>query len=156
VESPKWKINPFVSHIRQLKDLMAMGNISYGALVYEVIGGDEPMVQFNLRMEKGDREEQLRILEERATTFLSAKDKKDPGLARHVFFDRDLRWLCHRIDRRTGEDVWCPYYWKCMQLIVKEKPELDPAAQNVLEKEPSIQSSPSIDVKVREAIQNAN
>jgi hypothetical protein len=121
MEDPKWKVKPFVSHVQQLKDLMALGGITYGALVYEVIGGDEPLVQFNYQMDSGEREEQLRILEERAITFLNAKNKKDPALARHVFFDKDLRWLCDRVDKKTGERVWCPYYFKCMAMISKEK-----------------------------------
>jgi hypothetical protein len=145
VQDPKWKVRPFVSHIQQLKDLMAMGNISYGALVYEVIGGNEPLVQFNYRMDKDEHEEQLKILEERATRFLNAKNKKDPALAKHVFFNKDLRWLCDRIDKQTGEHVWCPYYWKCMSMIAKEKtpterpePETDPIVQNVMESESAI------------------
>jgi hypothetical protein len=123
LENTKWKVKPFVSHVQQLKDLMAIGNISYGVLVYEVIGGgvEEPLVQFNYQMNSDEREEQLRMLNERATTFLDAKNKKDPALARHVFFDKDLHWLCDRIDKKTGEHVWCPYYWKCMFIITKER-----------------------------------
>ena len=33
VEDPKWKVTPFISHVQQLKDLMAMANTNYGALV---------------------------------------------------------------------------------------------------------------------------
>jgi hypothetical protein len=142
LENTKWKVRPFVSHVQQLKDLMAIGNITYGALVYEVIGGDEPLVQFNYRMDSDEHKEQLKMLEERATRFLNAKNKKDPALAKHVFFSKDLRWLCDRIDKQTGEHVWCPYYWKCMSMIAKEKtpaePETDPIVQNVMESESAI------------------
>ncbi|HKG89499.1 MAG TPA: hypothetical protein VKA95_14340 [Nitrososphaeraceae archaeon] len=140
LENPKWKVKPFVSHVQQLKDLMAMGNISYGALVYEVIGGDEPLIQFNYEMDSDERKKHLTMLEERATTFLNAKNKKDPALARHVFFNKELRWLCDRIDKRTGEHVWCPYYWKCMSMISKERmsdelysPEINLIARNVFD-----------------------
>jgi hypothetical protein len=121
LENTKWKAKPFPSHVQQLKDLMAIGNISYGSLVYELIGGDDPLLQFNYKMDSVEREEQLRMLEERATKFLDAKNKKDPALARHVFFDKDLHWLCDRIDKKTGEHVWCPYYWKCMSIISKDR-----------------------------------
>jgi hypothetical protein len=104
--NPEWKVRPFGPHVQQLKDLMSMGDISDGSLIYEVIGGKDPVVQFDYHLSSDERGEQLKRLEERAINFLNAKTQKDPSLAKHVFFDDDLRWLCDRIDRKTGEHIW--------------------------------------------------
>jgi hypothetical protein len=64
--------------------------------------------------------QRLNKLEQRAYLFLEAKNRRDPSLASHVFFDKNRSWLCHRIDKKTGQDIWCPYYWECMALIGKE------------------------------------
>ena len=67
------------------------------------------------------QEEQLKNLNEKANLFLTAKNNRDPSIANYAFFDRSLNWLCHRIDKKSADHVWCPYYWDCMALIAREK-----------------------------------
>jgi hypothetical protein len=110
-------VRPFFSHIQQLKNLMAMKGVAKGALVYVLVGGSTPILQSNYTMTEEERHLQLGKLEERASSFLNARNNKDPSLAQHVFFNKDLRWLCHRTDKQTGQDIWCPYYWDCMSII---------------------------------------
>jgi hypothetical protein len=53
-------------------------------------------------MNKNEIQEQLKKLEEKAVSYLKAKNHKDPYLAKHVFFEKSLNWLCNRTDRKTG------------------------------------------------------
>lgn len=116
-----WEVRPFSSQEEQLRDLMAMKNVSKGALVLILVNGKEAIKQFNYYMNEEERVEQLKNLNEKASSFLHAKNKRDPSLANYAFFDKNLSWLCHRIDKKTDQHVWCQYYWDCMSLIVKEK-----------------------------------
>jgi hypothetical protein len=116
-----WEIRPHSSQEEQIKDLMAMKNVSKGALVLILVNGKEPIKQFNYYMTEVERQDQLRHLNEKGSLFLRAKNNRDPSIANYAFFDRSLNWLCHRIDKKTGDQVWCPYYWECMDLIGSEK-----------------------------------
>ena len=49
------------------------------------------------------------------------EQRRDPSIANYAFFDKGLNWLCHRIDKKTADHVWCPYYWDCMALIARDK-----------------------------------
>jgi hypothetical protein len=121
VVNGSWEIKPLSSQEEQLKDLMAMKNVSKGALVLILVNGKEAIKQFNYYMTGEERLEQLRNLNEKGSLFLTAKNNKDPSIANYAFFDRSLNWLCHRIDKKTADHVWCPYYWDCMTLIAREK-----------------------------------
>jgi hypothetical protein len=89
-----------------------------------IVGGNnEPLKQFNYHMTKNERQEQLKKLEDKATSFLNATNKKEPYLAKYVFFDKQLKWLCHRNNRKTGKDIMCPYYWDCFAMIKRERDE---------------------------------
>ncbi|GEM_PF-1238739 len=121
VVSGTWEIRPLSSQEEQLKDLMAMKNVSKGALVLILVNGKEAIKQFNYYMTEEERLEQLRDLNEKGSLFLTAKNDRDPSIANYAFFDKSLNWLCHRIDKKSGDHVWCPYYWDCMALIAREK-----------------------------------
>jgi CRISPR/Cas system-associated exonuclease Cas4 (RecB family) len=121
VVNGSWEIRPLSSQEEQLKDLMAMKNVSKGALVLILVNGKEAIKQFNYYMTEEERLEQLRNLNEKGSLFLTAKNNRDPSIANYAFFDRSLNWLCHRIDKKTADHVWCPYYWDCMALIAREK-----------------------------------
>ena len=126
VENESWEIKPFSSHEQQLKDLMTLKKASNGVLVYLLIGcSSRPTLEFNYEMNKYDLQMQLKDLEKRAASFLNAKKQRDPALAEHVFFNKSLNWLCHRIDKKTGKGIFCPYYWDCFGLIKEQKERED-------------------------------
>jgi hypothetical protein len=70
-------------------------------------------------MTKEERHKQLDELEEKAKAFLIAKNKRKPELAKYIFFDKKHNWLCHRT--KKGKEIFCPYFWKCFEMIEKEK-----------------------------------
>jgi hypothetical protein len=121
VVNGSWEVKPFSSQEEQIKNLMAMKNASKGVLVLVLLNGKATIKQFRYFMTEEEQQVQLRKLKENASSYLSAKNSKDPMLANYAFFDKNLSWLCHRIDRKIDEHVWCPYYWDCMALIVREK-----------------------------------
>lgn len=122
VDNERWEIKPFSSHEQQLKDLMALKKARNGVLIYLLIGcSDNPTVEFNYKMDEYELQLQLKDLEKRATSFLNAKKQSNPALAEYVFFNKSLNWLCHRTDKKTGKELFCPYYWECFTMIKEEK-----------------------------------
>jgi hypothetical protein len=73
-----WQVRPFSSHVEQVRDLMAMKNVSKGALVYILVNSKEPIKQFNYCMTEEDLQAQLENLNEKANSFLNAKNSKNP------------------------------------------------------------------------------
>jgi hypothetical protein len=134
VENERWEIKPFSSHEEQLRDLMALKKAANGVLVYVLIGCSKSTLEFNYEMNEDELQLQLEKLEKRANTFLNAKKLKDPALAEHVFFDKSLNWLCHRIDKKTGKGIFCPYFWDCFTMIKEEK-ERDASADTTKEED---------------------
>lgn len=62
---------------------MAIKDVSNGVLMLVLVGGGEnnqPIKQFNYHMTENERQEQLKYLEDKATSFLNARNKKDPYL----------------------------------------------------------------------------
>jgi hypothetical protein len=121
ISNLKWEIKPYQSQVEQLRDLMAMKDVSKGILALILVGGNETIKQFEYYMSKEERKDQLKKIEDKARSFLTARSQKNPSLAKHVFFDKNLNWLCHRTDRNTPEELWCPYYWDCIGLIAKDR-----------------------------------
>jgi hypothetical protein len=137
VENERWEIKPFSSYEEQLKDLMALKKAKNGVLVYILIGcSNKSTLEFNYEMNEYDLQQQLEKLEKRASSFLNAKKRKDPSIAEHVFFNNNLNWLCHRTDKKTGQQIFCPYYWYCFPLIKEEKERKD-HTQSTQDEEPS-------------------
>lgn len=116
-----WEVKPLSSQEEQLKDLMAMKGVSRGVLILILLNGKEGIKQFNYYMNPEECQMQLNKLEQKARLFLNTKNEKDPYLAPHVFFNKNLNWLCHRVDMKMGQDIWCPYYWDCFPMIRREK-----------------------------------
>lgn len=120
-----WDLRPHSSHEEQLMSLMAMNNTSRGVIVLIILDKTDQVKQFNYFMTEEQKKRQLMKLEENADSFLNAKNGRNPGLAQHVFFDRNLKWLCSKTDKKSGEDVLCPYYWECLAMIVEKKKKED-------------------------------
>jgi hypothetical protein len=121
VDNERWEIKPFPSHEQQLMDLMALKNAANGVLVYLLIGSAKSTLEFNYHLSEYELQLQVAKLEKRAGSFLNAKKQNDPALAEHVFFNKKVNWLCHRIDKKTGKGIFCPYYWDCFAMIKEEK-----------------------------------
>jgi hypothetical protein len=98
---------------------MAIKDVPYGGLVLVLTGSNEPIKQFPYYLDKNERHEQLKKLEEKAVSYLTAKNNKDPYLAKHVFFEKSLNWLCNRTEKKTGKAIFCPYYWDCFPMRKK-------------------------------------
>lgn len=114
-----WDERPFSSQEEQLRNLMVMKNTTKGVIVLVLLNEHPTIKKFDYLMTEEQKKRQLMKLEEDATSFLNAKNSKDPRIAKHVFFDGNLNWLCHK--KKNNE--WCPYYWKCMTMIGEEKEE---------------------------------
>lgn len=111
-----WDEKPRTWDVEQLKYLMAMNNTSRGKIILVFPNGMITVKEFDHIMLEGEKKRYLMKLDENAKSFLIAKNSRDPGLAKHVFFDGNLNWLC----QRKGE-VMCPYFFQCMSMIGKEK-----------------------------------
>jgi hypothetical protein len=72
VVNGSWEIRPSSSQEEQLKDLMAMKNVSKVALVLILVNGKEAIKQFSYYMTEEERLEQLKNLHEKANLFLTA------------------------------------------------------------------------------------
>jgi hypothetical protein len=77
--------------------------------------------QFNCYMNPEECQVQLNKIEQKARLFLNAKNQKDPYFVPNVFLNLSLSWLCHGVDRKLCQDLWCLYYWHCFPTITWEK-----------------------------------
>jgi hypothetical protein len=59
--------------------------------------------QFKITINEQERNEQLEKLEREITSLQVAMKQKDPSLARDIYLDRGLNWLCRE----------CPYAKEC-------------------------------------------
>jgi len=84
---------------------MAMQNAPIGYMVYQCIMhfGPRPWREFKVTMTEQQRKDQLEKLVVEITSLQNAMKAKDPSLARHVYLDKDLNWLCKE----------CPYAKEC-------------------------------------------
>ncbi|MDQ6863015.1 MAG: Dna2/Cas4 domain-containing protein [Thermoproteota archaeon] len=89
----------------QLRYYMAMQNSPIGYMIYQCIMhfGDSPWREFKVTMTEQQRKDQLEKLVREMTSLQNAMKAKDPSLARNVYLDKDLNWLCKE----------CPYGKEC-------------------------------------------
>ena len=99
---------PKIFHIEQLRYYMAMLNAPIGYLIYQCLMHfqNKPYKEFKITMTEEQRKGQLTKLNQRDKFSESLKTAKDPSLARHVYFDTELRWLCRD----------CPYAQTCEKM----------------------------------------
>jgi CRISPR/Cas system-associated exonuclease Cas4 (RecB family) len=92
-------------HVEQLMYYMAMLDVPVGQIIYQCLMqfGTNPFVSFEIAMTEKERQDQLDKLEQEIKSLQLAISMKDPGLARGVFSDRSMNWLCKD----------CPYSKKC-------------------------------------------
>ena len=100
-------------HVQQLKWYMAMLGTSEGYIMYQLLMhfGNTPFRTFKITMSAKERKEQLDKLVEEADSLKRAKEARDPSLARPVYADPKLNWLCkecvYQINCKRIQDGRC-------------------------------------------------
>lgn len=91
----------------QLRYYTAMQDSPIGYMIYQCIMhfGNSPWKRFKVIMTEQQRKEQLEKLVREITSLQNAMKAKDPSLARNVYLDRELNWLCKE----------CPYAKECQE-----------------------------------------
>ena len=95
-------------HVEQLMYYMAMLHVPIGQIIYQCLlqFGTNPFVSFEISMTEKERQDQLSKLEQEIKTLQLAITTKDPKLARGVFSDTGMNWLCKD----------CPYAKSCERI----------------------------------------
>jgi len=95
-------------HVEQLRYYMAMLDVSIGQIIYQCLMqfGENPFVSFEVTMTETERQQQLLKLEQETNSLQQAISMKDPKLARGVFSDTGMNWLCKD----------CPYVKSCERI----------------------------------------
>jgi CRISPR/Cas system-associated exonuclease Cas4 (RecB family) len=83
-------------HVQQLKYYMAMLGASQGYIMYQLLMhfGNTPFKTFKITMTEQERKEQLDKLVDEADSLKRALEARDPSLAKPVYDDPKLNWLC--------------------------------------------------------------
>jgi CRISPR/Cas system-associated exonuclease Cas4 (RecB family) len=89
----------------QLRYYMAMQNSPIGYMVYQCLMhfGNSPWRRFRVTMTEQQRKDQLEKLVREMISLQNAMRAKDPSIARGIYLDNDLNWLCKE----------CPYAKEC-------------------------------------------
>jgi CRISPR/Cas system-associated exonuclease Cas4 (RecB family) len=95
-------------HIEQLKYYMAMLDVPIGQIIYQCLMqfGENPFTSFEVTMTETERQHQLQKLEQEIKSLQHAISMQDPALARGVFSDTGMNWLCKD----------CPYAKSCERI----------------------------------------
>jgi CRISPR/Cas system-associated exonuclease Cas4 (RecB family) len=95
-------------HVQQLKYYIAMLNASQGYIIYQLLMhfGNAPFKTFKIAMTAQERKDQLDKLVDEADSLKRAMDARDPSLAKPVYDDPKLNWLCRD----------CPYQVDCKRI----------------------------------------
>ena len=101
-------LQPKPWHVQQLKYYMAMLNASQGYILYQLLMhfGNTPFKAFRITMTIQERKNQLDKLVKEADSLKKAMEAKDPSLAKPVYDDPSLNWLCRE----------CPYQVNCIRI----------------------------------------
>lgn len=97
-------------HMEQLMYYMAMLDVPIGQIIYQCLlqFGTNPFVSFEITMTDKERKNQLEKLKQEIKSLHLAVSTKDPALARGVFSDRGMNWLCKD----------CPYSKSCERIQI--------------------------------------
>lgn len=101
-------LQPKPWHVQQLKYYMAMLNASQGYILYQLLMhfGNTPFRSFKITMSAQERKNQLDKLVEEADSLKRALEARDPSLAKPVYDNPSLNWLCND----------CPYQGNCKRI----------------------------------------
>lgn len=92
----------------QLRYYIAMHGSSTGYMIYQCLMqfGGSPWKQFKITMNEVQRNEQLKKLVKEIMSLQNAIKEKNPSVARDVYSNRELNWLCRE----------CPYAIECEKM----------------------------------------
>lgn len=98
---------PKPHHVEQLKAYMAMTKSPVGVILYQALlhFEDEPFKEFEITMGEDEAAAKMESLFRDKALFAEAEKQKNPMIARGVFRDTGLNWLCRD----------CPMKAKCEQ-----------------------------------------
>jgi hypothetical protein len=100
----------------QTKYYMAILDRPIGVIIYQYVSecSNEPFQEFVLQMSPSDTKLQMQKLLKEAESLQLAKNAKDPSLARHIAYDRELNWMCAE----------CPYAKSCEEMRTAERKKI--------------------------------
>jgi CRISPR/Cas system-associated exonuclease Cas4 (RecB family) len=101
----KIPFKPFKFHEEQVRYYMAILGSEEGQIIYQMDNFRRYIV-FPIYMTNKERMDQLEKLEHESEVLRKAIDSKDPSLARGIYNDPDMSWMCNK----------CPYLEKCISI----------------------------------------
>jgi hypothetical protein len=101
--SQKVLLKPFKFHEEQVRYYMAIQDSEDGVLMYYMNNIYGKYRLFPIYMSVEERKAQLEKLRLYATSLLKAIEVGDPSLAKGIYDDNEIKWLCNK----------CPYLEKC-------------------------------------------
>jgi CRISPR/Cas system-associated exonuclease Cas4 (RecB family) len=131
-KSQKILLKPFKFHEEQVKYYMAMMDSEEGQIIYQMNNFGK-YFPFSIYMNTKERKLQLDKLEREAVSLQKAIEASDPLLARGIYDDDEIKWLCNR----------CPYLDKCKTIrgSENEKSRIEASARNTTVKLTNIELS---------------
>jgi CRISPR/Cas system-associated exonuclease Cas4 (RecB family) len=112
-KSQKILLKPFKFHEQQVKYYMAMMDSEEGQILYQMNNFGK-YFPFPVYMNTEERKLQLDKLEREAVSLQKAIDASDPALARGIYNDDEMKWLCNS----------CSYLDKCKTIRGSESEKL--------------------------------
>lgn len=104
-KSQKLMLKPLKFHEEQLKSYMAIIDADDGQLLYQ-LNNFRSYLPFSLHMNSDQRREQLTKLESQADLLHKAIEERDPSIAKCIYDDDDLNWMCYK----------CQYLQRCKEM----------------------------------------
>jgi CRISPR/Cas system-associated exonuclease Cas4 (RecB family) len=101
--SQKILLKPFKFHEEQVRYYMAIQDSEDGVVIYFMNSIYGKYRVFPIYMTAQERNAQLEKLKLYATSLLKAIEVGDPSLAKGIYDDNEIKWLCNK----------CPYLEKC-------------------------------------------
>jgi CRISPR/Cas system-associated exonuclease Cas4 (RecB family) len=104
-KSQKILLRPFKFHEKQVKYYMAIMDSDEGQIIYQM-NNFSSYRSFPIYMNAEQRRRVLEELKSEARFLQKAIDARDPLLAKGIYDDRDINWMCNK----------CPYSQKCQSI----------------------------------------
>jgi|SRR5215207_1816992 len=104
-KSQKILLRPFKFHEKQVKYYMAIMDSDEGQIIYQM-NNFSSYRSFPIYMNAEQRRRVLEELESEACFLQKAIDARDPSLAKGIYHDKDINWMCNK----------CPYSQRCQSM----------------------------------------
>lgn len=105
--------------IKQLTTYMAILGSKVGYILYYLMMKFSPpqFTEYKVELTDDDIKKELDWLDTNNKIFKIAMDKKDPALAPHIFYNKNLNWKCGKTHEATGKYYKnCKYYDECEKM----------------------------------------